>query len=648
METCNYTLKDHIPEKYHFILKDDWKTNEVDFSDPINLEMFKDSAKNQFLFAAAFLSIRDKNQNIVPLRANEAQIRYHLIRQELKKKQKEDGALLARFIILKARQQGISTWEAACNFTATLTRQNIEAAHISHEADTTANFLAMDKRFHENLPKELQCKDFLFSMGKHLVFQDNNSRIKCMTAGNTNTGVGTTTSRLHASEVALWDHGDTLMGGLLPAIPKNTNSIVVAESTAREMSGWYYDTWVGAYEKLGTPDWNGWTPVFLAWHTFSEYRTPLTPKQADYIKNTLQKKEREFIKFHADEFEDEHEIYERLAWRRMTKKSDCKNSDVLFDREYPDRPEVAFMAAGGVYFDAEMVNEKFKLAERINDKGLIIRGKLGQIIPDANYSTETEKLKAYKTGTFYRDKEKLFGFKEDDQGDLYIYKKPSSTHINRYVISVDTAKGINADKINKNDPDYSVAFVHDRLTNVDVAMYQGRIEEHEFAKFLNALGYYYMNDDYTPAKIIIESNQNATLLFLQKVHEYPNLFFKEETDGNDISFKTIKKYGFETTSVTRPIVLGKLRESIKNGKINNPFIQFWKECKSFIVNENGKPEARQGCHDDTVMARAIGEEGKDSMYNDLVIPFKRNPLHFSRKDEYISINENSSKQPWAM
>ncbi len=644
----NYKLEDHIPEEYHFILEDDYKTYEIDLNVPLHAQMAIDAMGNQFLFSAAFLSIRNKYGEIVPLRANEAQIKYHLTRRDIKLRQQDDPSILMRIIILKARQQGISTWEAACNFTASLTQPNVEAAHISHEADTTANFLDMDKRFHEYLPETLKCKDFLFSMGKHLVFKDNSSKIKCMTAGNTNTGVGTTTSRLHASEVALWEHGDALMSGLMPAIPKNTSSVVVAESTAREMSGWYYDTWIGAYDKFDTDDWNGWFPVFLSWYTFSEYRTKLTLKQAEKLKLNLDKKEKEFIEIHADEFDDEHEIYERLAWRRMTKRSDCKNDDTIWDREYPDRPEVAFMAAGGTYFDTVEVNKKAKLAEQIRDAGKLTTGSIVKVKPGIYYNTTEEKIRAIKQGLFHKKKNKIFGFRKDEMGSLQILHKPKSSHINRYVISADPAKGMNADEINKTDPDWSVAYVHDRLMNIDVAQFRARIEEHEFAKVLNALGWYYMNDDYKPAKIVVESNINATVLFLDKTHEYPNLFFREETDGNDLAYKSIKKYGFETTSVTRPMVLAKLRESIKNSRKNNPFVEFWDECKAFIVTIKGRPEARQGRHDDCVLAGAILQEGCDSMETELVLPFRRNPLHSGIGNEYEPIDKEDNDQPWAM
>lgn len=65
------------------------------------------------------------------------------------------------------------------------------------------------------------------------------------------------------------------------------------------------------------------------------------------------------------------------------------------------------------------------------------------------------------------------------------------------------------------------------------------------------------------------------------------------------------KYGYITSSATRPQMLGDLKSMIDSRAFNiydEPTIN---EMFSFIINKNGKPEAESGAHDDLIMSLAI-------------------------------------------
>ena len=62
--------------------------------------------------------------------------------------------------------------------------------------------------------------------------------------------------------------------------------------------------------------------------------------------------------------------------------------------------------------------------------------------------------------------------------------------------------------------------------------------------------------------------------------------------------------GFTTSSKTRPLIVAKLEEFIRNKLINLYSARLYNEFKTFIWN-NGKPQAMRSYHDDLVMSLAI-------------------------------------------
>jgi hypothetical protein len=593
-----YNIRDHIPAEYHFVLDPTYRTIDA----PDDQDMFKAACSNQFLFSAAYLSITNKRGDTVPLVANDPQIRYKLLKRRIKKLMEKDPTILMRIIILKARQFGMSTWEIGELFTDTILNRNISAGHISHLAPTTSSFLKKDKYFYSNLPKWLSRQiPVSYVKGSNMSVDSNNSQIGCFTAKNLDSGVGTTLNRLHASEVCLWDNSDSLMSALLQVVPDNDTTSIVAESTARGMAGWFYEHWEGSQKK--GDKWNGWFGLFLAWHIFDEYQIDLSYEQEKKIKESITEPENELIQLYGEEWGDERTIYQKLAWRRRVVKAKCSNSEKMFDREYPHCPEVAFMTSGGNYFNIVVCKKRKEHAAKVSKAGLLKIGNLTKSI-------------SFRDTNFRTNEVNLYDFYEDPYGSLQILKMPEQTHLNRYCIGGDPAKGENANEETLDDPDYCVAFVKDLLDNIVVAMYRARIEEYEFANVLNALSWFYSNGPNMPAKIAVESNINATVLFLKNTHNHENLYYREEISENSLGIKKVKKLGFLTDRVTRDQILINHKKSVNEGSFHCPFEDYWDETLSFINKvKNGKvrAEAKSGSHDDAVMAAAILEECKVSM-----------------------------------
>ena len=75
-----------------------------------------------------YIKIRDKNNNIIPLKLNEPQMKYYNIIKKLHEEKKP-----VRIIILKARQMGFSTETESIIFKNVVTKQNYNAGILAQK-----------------------------------------------------------------------------------------------------------------------------------------------------------------------------------------------------------------------------------------------------------------------------------------------------------------------------------------------------------------------------------------------------------------------------------------------------------------------------------------------------------------------------------
>ena len=176
---------------------------------------------------------------------------------------------------------------------------------------------------------------------------------------------------------------------------------------------------------------------------------------------------------------------------------------------------------------------------------------------------------------------------DSPHGYIKIYEEPLEGY--PYVIGGDTA-GEGSDN-----------FAGQTLNNVtgnQAAVLKHQFDEDMYAKQIYCLGIYYNN-----ALIGVETNYSTYPNKELERLQYPNLYIREKEDT--YTHKTIKSYGFETNKKTRPIIIAGLVEEYRdNIKLVNDRDTL-KEAVTFIKNENGRPEAQEGYHDDLTMANAI-------------------------------------------
>jgi hypothetical protein len=167
-----------------------------------------------------------------------------------------------------------------------------------------------------------------------------------------------------------------------------------------------------------------------------------------------------------------------------------------------------------------------------------------------------------------------------------------------YLIAADVARG--------DGKDYSVCHVIKLETMEIVAEYQGKCTPDIFSRVLFDVGQEYGN-----GLMVVENNSvGYSVLEKLKSMRYPNLYhsikstheFIEEYQADQMSNAVP---GFTTTSKTRPLIVAKMEEFIRNNLIKIYSSRLLSEMKTFVWN-NGRAEAMRSYNDDLIMACAVG------------------------------------------
>ena len=204
-------------------------------------------------------------------------------------------------------------------------------------------------------------------------------------------------------------------------------------------------------------------------------------------------------------------------------------------------------------------------------------------------------LQFYKE-TYVQDPVEKGGF----DGNLWKWEYPN--YSKSYMVVADVARG--------DASDYSAAHVIDIEESAQVAEYRGKLDTKDFGNFLVALA-----TEYNNALLVIE-NANVGWAAIQQVidRNYSNLYYmSKDLKYVDVENQLSNKYrsedrgmvaGFSTTSRTRPLIISKLEEYVREKSITIRSIRTVEELFTFIWN-NGRAEAMRGYNDDLTMALAI-------------------------------------------
>ncbi len=310
---------------------------------------FKVLKENFPLFCRTCLKIRAKSGDIIPLTMNDAQLYFY---ERLEDQRKRTGKV--RLVVLKGRQQGLSTIIEAWCFHKVIFNKGLRAFILTHGKDATANIFDMVQRYLENLP----FVDMLprkTDSANELYFDGLDSGYKIGTAGNKTVGRSQTVQLFHGSEAAFWENAPEHAAGILQTIPDGDNTAVIFESTANGIGNFFYQKYKECLAGGGEME-----LVFIPWFWQKEYLRPLDKEFR------LTEEEKEIKKLY--ELSDE-----QLSWRRNKIKQ--LGADVMFKQEYPNTAEEAFIATNfDAYLDVNLIKKSMNHKEYVEAYGPLILG----------------------------------------------------------------------------------------------------------------------------------------------------------------------------------------------------------------------------------------------------------------------------------
>jgi hypothetical protein len=557
-----------------------------------------------YFVAQGFLKIKDKSANLITFKLNKAQ---EIVLSKIK--ETKQLRKLLRFIILKARQKGISTFFEALIFHSGITNFNIKAVIIGHESDASSNLFAMSNRYLENLPDYLK-PQIEHSNEKKLSFSKLKSEIRIATAeGGASVKRSDTIQYLHATEVAFYRDAKNTLLAVMQTVPDEPNTLIVLESTANGVGGEFYDRWQSAV--AGESD---YIPIFLSWLIDDEYSKPFSSEdEKQKLLSTI----------------DQEEIVlrdklgaslEQLNWRRHTIQNKCGGDVSLFHQEYPSTPEEAFIVSGRPVFDNILVYDRYNDCREPLAIGNLV------YLYEEDKITKIQKIAGVK-------------FVENSKGFIKIFS-PCLTDAREYYVyaaGCDVSEGLE-------QGDYSVIKVMDRRTNKVCLTWHGHISADLLAEEQHKIQLYLKNKVYFATE---QNNHGLTTI----THAYRlgvNQYYRQKFESVMETDKLKDILGFKTTTSTKPYIINDLNSAIREKYFIDDEKEFWGECLTFVHNAKGQMQAQDKdkdpatkCFDDRVMASAIMLICDKWMLNYFVEPEKEKDSEAIARSFAIQSNEKA-------
>lgn len=468
-----------------------------------------------------------------------------------------------RIIILKARQEGVSTFTEGMIFQDTSLKPNVNSLIVAHEPESTEAIFEMSKLFYDMMPKLIRPLK-RYDNKKQLVFDNPDekarvekpglrSRIVIATAGKVKIGRGLTIHNFHGSEVAFWKDGKELMLSVMQAIPDLPNTMVVLESTANGFGGdgeYFYNMVQGA--RSGK---NDFELIFLPWHLMPKYSMPFSGEE-----------EKEKFAETLDAYEKEIQgsfnlTLEQLNWRRWAIKNKCGGDTDKFKQEYPITIEEAFVASANTVIPKQHIEAQRKFIREPIDKL---------------------------------------------DGDVLIYGHVKNNHY--YSLGGDPSEGAGRDD--------SAFTVIDKMTGREVAHYaNNRIPPDLFAKKMVKTAEYFQNAIIVPE---INGLGIAVLNELQKL-EYPNIFRQRYYDH--ASKQWTRRIGWKTTKITKPLMVDEFKEGLREEEIGISSAATVGQMLTFVhTDESGRHGmgAETGQKDDRLISAMLAWQGLKDLPSEFI------------------------------
>lgn len=525
------------------------------------IALSRERSKDFIYFCNNHLRIRTVDATIVPFKLNRAQQYINsLVEEDIK------AGRPVRMIVLKARQEGVSTYVEGRLFHFIHQNPNTTVMVVSHDEESSQHLFGISKTFFDYLPRwnkpttkySNRKEIYLERLGSKIL----NTHMFIESALSKNIGRSWTLHGLHISELAFWPSGyaKALLLGLLQAVPETPNTMVFIESTANGIGNEFYKRFWSAWR--GESEYRA---VFIPWFWEPRYSKPILHDDTCGFPTGGQcscNAERNFAETLTDyelKLIEHHGLtLAQINWRRHKIATDFDGDIEWFNQEFPATPHEAFVSTSRTVFNKERLMEM--MAAVVEPQWF-------------NFDFSGRLIRARK-----------------NFANLRIWKMPRKGAL--YIIGADVSEGLDKG-------DFSCAQVIDVEKLELVASWHGRVDPDVFADELCKLGKLYNN-----ALLVIEANNHGlTTLKVAANAGYPYIYMRRVEDT--ITGKITEKLGWLTTSKTKPLAIDALNRHIREGTIRIPCSDTLGECLTFVRDNAGRMSADGTAHDDRVMALAI-------------------------------------------
>ena len=534
----------------------------------------REALKDYSIYAKEYIKIIDKNGNQVSFEHNEIQV----IINDTVRMMRESGRPV-RILVLKARQEGVSTNEQGRMIYNTTTKKNRTGLIVAHEVPATTKIFEKAKYMYNNLPANIKpltrasnSKELIFDCPTAYIGKQEglNSKISIQVAGDVGIGRGDTLYYVHLSEFAFWPSPEgkspkKQLAGILQAVPKLPETEVVIETTANGFND-FKELWDEA-----TSGDNEWVPLFFAWHAYRDYQMPINDEEErNRIMGSLTNYEKDIVRTYGL-------TAEQIKWYRWTLKNDCNNDHNMMKQENPSFPEEAFISTGNPVFDNSLVSMRIDQLRKQYEKN---PPKVGRFAyewndPDTKDFIKNDSIK----------------WVEDKNGFITIYEDVKEGY--PYVIGGDT-KGEGHDK-------FADTVINNVTGNRCAVLHMASTNSKPYTWQTYCMGMYF-----NQALIGIEMNFNTAPIEELDRLKYPNQYVRQSYDK--IAKELQRKYGWKTDGNTRPLIIDKEIDLIENNIELFNDLTMLGECLTFIYDKNNRPDAMSGKHDDVLFSDMIANE----------------------------------------
>ena len=514
-------------------------------------------ARPYLLIEVAF-HIVDKEKDTVPFFFNEVQRDF--IRQY------EEHGTERPYIVLKGRQQGFTSLITAMQTAFAIVRRNFSGMTLADCADNTrAIFNDKARMVYERLPELLKPAE-RFNSKNELFFDKLNSSWRIQVAAE-QVGRSRTLNFVHYSEAAFFKCSIAAMQKSIGEACTH-DAFRVFESTANGFNE-FRDLWEsGSYVNL-----------FYGWWRTAEYRT------ADH--RALERISDAWLCERVAMLEKMGLDRDQIAWY-------CRKYEGYLDKasirqEYPCTPEEAFVASGDCVFDVDAINNRLIEVRQAPP-------------PRVGYFTYRKIVEPLKDGAGavvgYTERLADIAFKESPDGYIRLHREPEVIRDNVGRVTGTVPYVLGGDSAGTGQDFFTGKVLDNRDGRTVATLHRQRMDDDLYAEQMYCLGMHYHT-----ALIGIEINYSRVPMRRLSDLGYPHLYLREKTSG--IADVPERVLGFETTTRTKPIIIGELIARMREDITLECDPATLNEMRTFVRKENGRTEANAGCHDDLVMALAI-------------------------------------------